>query len=211
MKVFILDLGINNLTSVLKSYSESLDKNDSIATLEKYETNLRPDLIVLPGLGTFAAGMGQLSRRGLDEALYFWLEKGSKLVGICLGLQLLGESSEESEGKSGLSLIEGHSRKLQKVPSERVPNVGWVEVNGTKLSNKFESLTKKNDFYFVHSYHFCPADEANILAEAEYGDMKIVAGVHNENVLGFQFHPEKSGQNGLNLTREIIAWARNEN
>jgi glutamine amidotransferase len=63
----------------------------------------------------------------------------------------------------------------------------------------------------VHSYHFCPADEANILAEAEYGDMKIVAGVHNENVLGFQFHPEKSGQNGLNLTREIIAWARNEN
>jgi glutamine amidotransferase len=210
MHVGIVDLEINNLTSVGKVFKELLDSGDSLEIIDKGWEGSRPDLVVLPGLGKFKAGMDALKDRDLIPAIKSWEEQGTKIAGICLGMQLLGSSSEESPGIEGLDLIKGKIVKLPTSAHERIPHTGWAESKTVGEIDTFSSLAKSGDFYFVHSYHLIPSDEKNVLSRTIYGESSFVSGVIAQNVIGFQFHPEKSGKKGKVLVSEVIQWARHE-
>lgn len=211
MKIVILDLGINNLNSVVKVFQSSMGALDEVEILSQNSTDqANSSLIVLPGLGHFAAGMEAIRTRGFDRLLKNHNMHNGKIVGICLGMQLLGNSSEESESENGLSIIPGHTRLLEKQQGERIPNIGWLGTQRYRNVQNFNSLSQEQDFYFVHSYEFIPTSPSNILCTSFYGKHEFVSGLISESVCAFQFHPEKSSKAGKNLVKEIIEWARNE-
>ena len=211
MLVGIIDLGINNLTSVQRAFSVSLGPSDSLVIIEDDPKRVRPDLIILPGLGKFEAGMSALRERKLVETIKHWTNEGTKVVGICLGMQLLGTNSEESRGIEGLDLIRSRIERLPGDQSERIPHTGWAETNIVNAPQPFSALATQGDFYFVHSYHLIPEDEKDVLTRTPFGNYNFVSSFLSKNILGFQFHPEKSGNGGKKLVSEIIEWARNEN
>lgn len=211
MLVGIIDLGINNLTSVQRAFSAPLIPTDSLTVIEEDSKMDRPDLILLPGLGKFGTGMAALRERKLVEKIKTWNNEGTKVVGICLGMQLLGTNSEESTGVRGLDLIRSRIERLPGDQGERIPHTGWGETNVAYESQPFSALVTQGDYYFVHSYHLIPEDERNVLTRTPFGEYNFVSSVFSENILGFQFHPEKSGNKGKVLVSEIIEWARNEN
>ena len=210
MLVGILDLGINNLTSVQKGFSAALRLNDKIVVIDQGESEERPDLLILPGLGKFAAGMMALHERNLVEKIRNWSMQETKVVGICLGMQLLGVHSDESPGVEGLSLIDSVVRRLPIEVGERIPHIGWAEVIKSSHDEHFPSLKSQGDFYFVHSFHLLPINETEILTTTPFGKDFFVSSVLSGNILGVQFHPEKSGIKGKLLISEIIKWVRNE-
>jgi glutamine amidotransferase len=209
--VGIIDLGINNLTSVQKAFSVSLKSIDSIVVIDDDSKINRPDLIILPGLGNFDAGMSALRKKKLVEKIKNWNIEGTKVVGICLGMQLLGTESEESVGVEGLNLIESEIVRFRSDQGERIPHTGWAETNVTYGSQPFSSLATPGDFYFVHSYHLVPKDQKYALTRTPFGRSEFVSSVFSGNIFGVQFHPEKSGKKGKKLISEIVEWARNEN
>ena len=211
MLVGIIDLGINNLTSVERAFSAGLKPTDSLIVIEAKPEMNRPDLIILPGLGKFDAGMSALRERNLVDAIKSWSEEGSKVVGICLGMQLLGTKSEESKGVQGLGLIRSRIERLSGDQGERIPHTGWAETNIANFAQPFSILATQGDFYFVHSYHLIPENEEDVLTRTPFGRSNFVSSVLSKNILGFQFHPEKSGKKGKRLVSEIVGWARNEN
>jgi len=206
----IIDLGINNLSSVVNAFSSHLELSDSLHVISGPEHTLVPDLIVLPGLGKFNAGMTELRSRDLITSINSWNENGSKFVGICLGMQLLGTTSMESEGIPGLNLVPGRIARLEKSTDNRVPHTGWARALKIHSSNLFSSLEQEGDFYFTHSYHFIPEREADALTLTEFGESRFVSAILSKNILGLQFHPEKSGMKGRKLISNIIQWARSE-
>jgi imidazole glycerol phosphate synthase glutamine amidotransferase subunit len=208
--VGILDLGINNLKSVERAFSAHMNPADSIVVVGSAEKIERPNLLILPGLGKFSAGMQALRDRNLVDKIRFWNSEGTKLVGICLGMQLLGEGSEESPGVDGLNLISSRVERLPTTPLARIPHIGWAELTDCKDSRFFPSLAAPGDLYFVHSYHLVPNEERNVLTRTPFGNLEIVSSVFSKNVLGVQFHPEKSGSKGRKLIAEITEWARYE-
>lgn len=210
MLVGVIDLGINNLTSVKRAFSVPLRPTDSVVVIEADPKMDRPDLIILPGLGKFDAGMSALRERKLVETIKSWSNEGSKVVGICLGMQLLGTNSEESKGVEGLDLIPSRIEKLPGDQGERIPHTGWAETNVAYDSQPFSTVATPGDFYFVHSYHVIPENEKDVLTRTPFGKYSFVSSVLCKNILGFQFHPEKSGNKGKKLVSEIIEWARNE-
>ncbi len=210
MLLGIFDLGMNNLTSVQRAFSNPLKPTDSIVIVDDRELKERPDLLILPGLGTFGAGMFALQERGMIEKILNWTNDGSKLVGICLGMQLLGTNSQESPGVEGLNLIESRIERLPEDLEDRIPHIGWAEVMMNSEFGFFPSLACPGDFYFVHSYHLLPDDEKNILTKTHFGKETFSSSVISKNILGVQFHPEKSGAKGKTLISEIIQWGRNE-
>jgi len=209
--VGIIDLGINNLTSVQRAFSVPLKPTDSLTIIEADSKMTRPDLIILPGLGKFGAGMAALSERKLEGKIKGWNNEGTKVVGICLGMQLIGTDSEESPGVEGLDLMRSRVERLPGEQGERVPHTGWAETKVAYYPKFFSSLALQGDYYFVHSYHLVPEDNKNVLTRTPFGNTNFVSSVSSENVLGVQFHPEKSGNKGKKLVSEIIEWARNEN
>ncbi len=210
MLIGIIDLGINNLTSVQRAFSVPLKPTDSLTIIEDDSKMDRTDLIILPGLGTFGAGMAALRERKLAEKIKSSNFEGTKIVGICLGMQLLGTHSQESVGIEGLDLINSRIEGLPADRNERVPHTGWAETNIALESQPFSSLQSQGDFYFVHSYHLIPTNEDEVLAKTPFGNSSFVSCVFSRNILGVQFHPEKSGKKGKTLISEIIQWARDE-
>jgi glutamine amidotransferase len=208
--VGIIDLGINNLTSVQRAFSVPLKPTDSLAVIEDDSNVEQPDLIILPGLGSFGAGMTALRERKLIEKIKGWNREGTKVVGICLGMQMLGSYSEESEGVVGLDLIDSRIERLPGNQNERIPHTGWAETDCALDSQPFPALQSQGDFYFVHSYHLIPVNNEEALARTAFGSTSFVSGVLSKNILGVQFHPEKSGGKGKSLISEIVNWARSE-
>jgi glutamine amidotransferase len=207
--ITILDLGINNINSVKLALQRVAVKTQ--INIQNSDSKIgNTGLVVLPGLGSFGAGMKQLRSRNLDRYLCKVVEEKIPLVGICLGMQLLGESSEESPNIDGLGFLEGKCVRLPNVFGERVPNVGWMGGESKSEGYLFPSLTAGKDFYFVHSYHFVPNSEKEIIFVSEYGNKQIVTGVKKSEIIGFQFHPEKSSQIGISLIKEIIDWGLSE-
>ena len=211
MQVGIIDLGINNLTSVQRAFSASLKPSDSLVVIEDGNKMGRPDLIILPGLGKFEAGMSALGERKLLETIKHWTNEGTKVVGICLGMQLLGTRSDESKGIKGLDLIPSKIERLPSDQGERVPHIGWAETNLAYSCQLFSAFAVPGDYFFVHSYHLIPEDEKYVLTRTPFGNDNFVSSVLSRNIIGFQFHPEKSGSKGKELVLEIIKWAQNEN
>ena len=204
IEVEVLDLGINNLASLRRGLRDAGAKD--LRVVASSEESRGADLMVLPGVGAFGAAMTELHERGLDETLRHHVASGGYLFGVCLGMQLLATASEESPGFAGLDFVYGQVRKL--VPNEgtRVPNMGWGP-SRAESSAAFAVLQRPVDFYFVHSFAVVPDDHADILAVSEFGDQPFVSAIARDNIIGVQFHPEKSSRPGSELLSQVLEWA----
>jgi imidazole glycerol phosphate synthase glutamine amidotransferase subunit len=206
MRVEVLDLGINNLKSLVLALKRA--GADSVDVLQDANQSRTSTLIVLPGVGSFGAAVDELEKRSYIELIQARAKSGVSIMGICLGMQLLGRASEETPAVAGLGLVPGISKLLPKETDMRVPNVGWYSTESAHPESPFQALSSQRDFYFVHSYHFVPDERADILCESSYGTKSFISGIHRGNVIGFQFHPEKSADVGGLLLEEVIGWAR---
>jgi len=161
--------------------------------------------LVLPGVGSFGDCMEQLGRRGLLGPIRDWVAAGNPYLGICLGYQILFESSEESPGVEGLGVLAGTVRRFRQIPGLKIPHMGWNSaVPRHPDRGNWAGLGAEPYFYFVHSYFPVPADPGLIAAETHYGEDTFAAAVERPNLLACQFHPEKSQDAGLSLIRNFL-------
>ena len=193
----IVDYNMGNLASVINAFA----KVGVDATLESDPTKLdQYDKLILPGVGAFGDAMEHLKSNGMDEAVMTYAQSGKPLLGICLGMQLLFESSEEFGAHKGLGLIPGKvvafdERKFDH--PQKVPHMGWNELFVQKETALFSELKKDFYLYFVHSYH-AVCDDKYAIGKTHYG-YEFVSAVQNNNIYGIQPHPEKSHENGLKI------------
>jgi imidazole glycerol-phosphate synthase subunit HisH len=192
--VAVLDYGMGNLRSVEKAL-EHVGVEAEVT--REHERVRSADGIVLPGVGAFPKAMKEVRRLGLAELLAERVGAGTPVLGICLGLQLLFESSSELGGGDGLGLLEGTVGELE-ADGLKVPQIGWNRVSWRRSSPLTEGLPDPCAFYHVHSYTPRPARRQDVLGTAEYGE-RFVSAVERPPVFGVQFHPEKSGPDGLRL------------
>ena len=197
----LIDYGSGNLRSVSKALEAV---GAQVVRLDRGPINGRFDAIVLPGVGAFGDSVTQLKSRELFGPVREWLEEGKRFLGICLGLQLLFERSEESPGVPGFGILEG---EVKKFPSEavKVPQIGWNTVQWTAQALElYSDLPPDPVFYFVHSYYPAPHDQSIVAGYTDYGG-RFAAAVATKNLLATQFHPEKSQETGLALLRQFLA------
>ena len=198
--IAIIDYGVGNLFSVEKAFAQFTDDvqvTSDQAAIEQAEK------LVLPGVGEFGACMKNLVASGLIPTIMKRISAGVPLLGICVGLQVLFEGSEESPDAKGLGVFKGMVRKIN-APGLKVPHMGWnsVEVSQPGLG-LFKDIPETPYFYFVHSYHAVPEDSSIVAAVTEYGE-GLTAAVARDNVMATQFHPEKSGDVGLLVIKNFI-------
>ena len=197
--IAIVDYGVGNLFS-LSSSLKSIGA-DTIVTSDKQKI-LDSSKIILPGVGAFSDAQEKLKQSGLFELIINEAKKGKQLLGICLGMQMLFEKSFEYGEYDGLGLIKGNIVPLEgKIsPELKIPHIGWNSLDYKKEDSELFKYINNGDFvYFVHSYFAADCKES-VIATAEYG-IDVTAAVQNENVFGCQFHPEKSGDVGLNILK----------
>jgi glutamine amidotransferase len=165
------------------------------------------DKIILPGVGAFGDAMRAIRERALDTALYREvIEKGKPMLGICLGLQLLGKSSEEHGYHEGLGWIDAQVRRFDPGLRLKVPHVGWNDIDYSNPAPLFKGLKRdERSFYFVHSFYLDCNEPTDILATCEYGK-KFTAAIRHNNILATQFHPEKSQDNGIQVLTNFLRW-----
>ena len=205
-KITIVDYGSGNVLSAQKSFIKiAKDNNIEVDVLISKKLNdvKNSTHIVLPGQGAFSTCMNGLKKTDglIDELSEFALIKKKPFLGICVGMQMLANISEENGDHEGLGWIDGQI-KLLPGDNLKLPHMGWNLVIPT--NSKYNNLiSTKNDYYFVHSYYFKCVDKDNILAETKYGT-NFASIVGKENIYGVQFHPEKSSSQGLNLLKEFI-------
>lgn len=198
--IAIIDYDAGNIKSVEKALL--FLGEDVIITRDK-ETILGADGVILPGVGAFGDAMNKLHAYGLVEVIRECVKKEIPFLGICLGLQLLFESSEESPGVEGLHILDG---KIVRIPADcgmKVPHIGWNDLQFSNSGKLFEGIPEKSYVYFVHSYYLKAADESIVTATTEYGP-HIHASVEKGNVFACQFHPEKSSDVGMQILRNFI-------
>lgn len=198
----IVDLGMGNRRSVETALAHV--GHASVLTAD-HDAVRAADAVVLPGVGAFPEAMRNLRASGLDAVLAYVARAGTPLLGICLGMQLLFESSSEHEGAPGLGLLPGAVTRLQ---APRLPHIGWNLVGFTRASPLTAGLGAAAAFYHVHAYACRPADESVVVGRGEYGPERFVSVVSRENVHGVQFHPEKSSRDGLRLLTNFAALSR---
>ena len=197
----VIDYGAGNLQSVTKALSHI--GCESLVTGERGQL-LQADGAILPGVGSFADAMACLEQSGMKEAVLDYVKTGKPLLGICLGLQLLFEESEESPGVRGLGLLRG---KIVKIPADgglKVPHIGWNSLDICKREGLFAGINGSPYVYFVHSYYLQAQDREVVSSQTEYG-VKIDASVQAGNLFATQFHPEKSGAVGLKMLQNFAA------
>jgi len=201
MKLIVINYGMGNLASVSRALEEcggepvvSNDPNSLAAA----------DRIILPGVGAFGDGMRNLRDSGWPDAIRGALENPEVcLLGICLGMQLLADKGYEHGEHEGLGLVHGKVVRMSPRKGERIPHVGWNELNPVRESGLTKGIAAGADFYFVHSYHLEPDDEDNVIGRTPYaGD--FVSVVQRRNVFGTQFHPEKSSFAGFQVLKNFL-------
>ena len=193
---------MGNIHSVTKSL-ESL--GEEIILIKDFNESKSCKALILPGVGAFDPAMNNLKNTDLIADLKKWILSGKSFLGICLGLQLLFESSDEGNCQ-GLGILKGKIQKIPNIVNQRIPHMGWCQLLPTKPSTLLEIEELNNWVYFVHSFHAIP-DEYNIIAaQVNYGSAKLTAMIENDNLLACQFHPEKSGKTGEKLLRR---WLKN--
>ena len=207
--VSIIDYGMSNLLSIQRAF-EHVGALVNIVTTEKEILNA--DYLVLPGVGAFPDGMNELNSRHLVAAIKEFSQKERPLLGVCLGMQMLLSRGFEHKETAGLGIIEGDVLPLPKdMPNFKIPNINWHEItepNQGRWNNSILQNTKNDTFfYFVHSYCFTAKKIEDVLTTSEYGSYSFTSGIMKENVLGFQFHPEKSSKIGAKLLSEILVWS----
>lgn len=199
MKIGIIDYGLGNLGSVCSAFR--FFKSDVIL-IDNSKGLDNVDVIVLAGVGNFNTAIRKLKERAFcDELNNQVLKKGKLTIGICLGMQLFADVSYEDGKNKGFGWIEGKV-VLMEGKSLRVPHIGWDKVE-PKESILFKGM-QDNYFYFMHSYHFIPEDKRAVIGTTKCGDLEIVSAVRKENIIGCQFHPEKSQAEGLKFIKNIL-------
>lgn len=198
--IAVIDYGAGNLQSVVKALNYIGCK--SIVT-DKKEDILKADGAILPGVGSFADAMSCMRKTGADKAVLEFVRTGKAFLGICLGLQLLFDGSEESEGVKGLGLLKG---SITKIPNQdntlKIPHMGWNSLNILKRNGIFKNIPEDSYVYFVHSYYLKAESEEIVAARTTYG-IDIDVSVEYKNIFATQFHPEKSGAVGLQILRNF--------
>jgi glutamine amidotransferase len=202
VKVVIVDTGAANLLSLRKAISQ-VGFESTVTT--KQEDILGAEKIFLPGVGAFAAVMKNLKSKNLDEILRATMQSGSaSILGICLGMQILGDSSEEGAQEKGLSLLSGISRKLESSSHIKVPHVGFNNVKMSESSILLKEVDLDLDFYFVHSYAILPSESVATVGITEHG-VEFTSVIENgAGIFGVQFHPEKSNKQGLKIIQNFL-------
>lgn len=200
MLVVVVDYGVGNLRNVTKALeflgceAKLTSDPDEVVKAEK---------LVLPGVGAFGAGMENLRRLNLIEPIKDAVKRGTPLLGICLGLQLLFEESEEMGQHEGLKLVRGKVVRFPEIDGIRVPHMGWNSIRIRKREPLFAEVPDRSMVYFVHSYFPVPEDGSVVAATTEHG-VEFVSAIAVDNIFGTQFHPEKSSQVGLQILRNFV-------
>ena len=192
---------MGNIHSVTKSL-ESL--GEEIILIKNFSDSNLCKAIILPGVGAFDPAMNNLINTDLVTDLKNWIKSGKSFFGICLGLQLLFESSDEGKVK-GLGILKGKIQKIPNIVNQRIPHMGWCKLLPNKNNTLFGIEESNNWVYFVHSYHAIPDDSKIISAQVDYGSEKLTAMIETDNLLACQFHPEKSGRTGEKLLRRWLS------
>lgn len=208
--VTVIDYGVGNLLSVQRAFSHC---GAEVTITADAETILASDRVVLPGVGAFRKAMESLDRLGLVEVIHSVVEKGVPFLGICLGMQMLLDESEEFGLTAGLGLIPGQVVRIPLQTTEgqdhKIPHIGWNELRFSEVCSSWEGSllegTREGDsVYFVHSFMSVTSHPAHRLADCLYGGHWVPAVIRKGNVTGCQFHPEKSGAVGLGMLREFL-------
>lgn len=198
--IAIIDYDAGNLKSVEKALikvgAEPVVTRDASVILQA-------DKVILPGVGAFGEAMEKLESFGLVDTIHKVVEKGTPFLGICLGLQLLFEYSEEKEGCKGLSILKGGIKRIPDAPGLKVPHMGWNSLTVTEDAKLFKNLPADPYVYFVHSYYLQAEEPEIVAATAEYG-VTVHASVEKDNIFACQFHPEKSGEVGLVILKNFV-------
>ena len=197
--IAIIDYNAGNLKSVEKALH--FLGQECVVTRDFYEIE-QADKVILPGVGAFGDAMGQLKKYELDKVIREVTQKGTPFLGICLGLQLLFEGSDESQGVEGLHILDGAIKRIQDQPGLKIPHIGWNSLNLQNNGRLFAGLEEHPYVYFVHSYYLQAEDEQIVKATTEYSTT-IHASVEKDNIFACQFHPEKSGDVGLAILKNF--------
>lgn len=198
--IAIIDYDAGNIKSVEKALIYLGEQ--PVITRDK-DILLKADKVILPGVGAFGDAMNRLNEYGLVDVIKSIVAKGTPVLGICLGLQLLFEESDEAPGVKGLSVLEG---KIKRIPDSfglKVPQIGWNSLHFDHAGKLFKGVDEGAYVYFVHSYYLEAADENIVTASTEYG-VHVHASVEKDNVYACQFHPEKSSDEGLKMLKNFI-------
>jgi glutamine amidotransferase len=195
IKIGIIDLKINNLYSIYNVFKKIGYKTKIIKNNKDLKNQ---DFIVLPGVGAFKEGMNTLKKDNLIECLKEdVIVKKKNIIGICLGMQMLFTKSNEQGNNGGLNFVKGKVKMFKKKRGFSIPVIGWYKVKSPvkQLNDKY--------FYHIHSYYCDPINKKTVLSETEYQGFSYCSSIQDKNILAFQFHPEKSGVNGINLIKKI--------
>lgn len=208
-KIVIIDYGHGNLYSINQAcihlgYHPIISSNENDI--------LTADSLILPGVGAFKVAMEELNHQNLIEPIKEFVKKGNYLMGVCLGMQLLFDSSEEFGHNKGLGLITGEIKKFPSIFNDlkiKIPQIAWNKIMHKNSANLWENtplkeITEEDFMYFIHSYYAEPAHQKNILSNTFYQDIKYCSSVQKDNIFGFQFHPEKSGEKGLTIYKNFL-------
>ena len=198
----ILSVGLGNIGSI-----QSAIHNLGFDSILVSSPNDFADIshLILPGVGNYSAAISDLKFKQLDEQIIDYAASGRPLLGICLGMQLLSTLGEEGGSSQGLGLIPGQVVKIPSSSKLRVPHMGWNDIDSKFDHPVFYGVRKGVDFYFVHSYHFKADSQETVISTVEYG-LTYTAAIGKENIIGTQFHPEKSQKNGLRILENFCFW-----
>ncbi|MDZ7400630.1 MAG: imidazole glycerol phosphate synthase subunit HisH [candidate division KSB1 bacterium] len=195
--IAIIDYGAGNLRSVKKAFDYLKVESQVISSPDQLTGATK---IVLPGVGAFGAAVQKLHEFGFYDAIRNWLLANQPFLGICLGMQLLLETSQESPGVKGLSIFEGENLRFD---AAKVPQIGWNQVQVQRKSRLFADIPNGSFFYFLHGYYLSPREDKIIIATTDYG-IEYPSAIELGNIAAVQFHPEKSGDLGLRLLKNWI-------
>lgn len=205
--IAIIDYDAGNIRSVEKALQ--FLGEEPVVTRDR-DVILSAEKVILPGVGAFGDAMGKLRGYGLENVILDTVEKGTPFLGICLGLQLLFERSDESEGVTGLGVLPGEIVRIPDREGLKVPHIGWNSLDYPSQGTLFQGIPEGAYVYFVHSYYLKAREESIVKATTEYS-VTIHASVEKDNVYACQFHPEKSSQIGMKILQNFINIGREGN
>ncbi len=198
--IAVIDYGGGNVQSVYKAMRFIGCECEITRDKEKIAN---ADGAILPGQGAFGDCMNSLTEYGIERTVRDYIKTGKPFLGICVGLQLLFEASDENEGVEGLGIFKGIIKRIPNGDGLKIPHMGWNSLDIKKSDGLFKGIDSGSYVYFVHSYYLDSPDKSIVSAQTEYG-VKIDAAISKENVFATQFHPEKSGDVGLNILRNFV-------
>ena len=198
--ITVLDYDAGNIKSVEKALNFL---GEEVKITRDREEILSADGVILPGVGAFGDAMEKLHQYGLVDVIHEVVDRQIPFLGICLGLQLMFESSEETPGVEGLHLLDGTIRRIPAAPGLKIPHIGWNDLTFPNKGRLFRGIEEHSYVYFVHSFYLEAADSSIVKATTEYGT-RIHASVEKDNIFACQFHPEKSSRIGLKILQNFV-------